>query len=61
VPVTTVAAPNVGALTAASSAAGAGDAAANTQINTTGQSTEDDSAPSIVTVQVIGYGGDDED
>jgi filamentous hemagglutinin len=61
VPVATIVAPNIGALTAAANSAGAGAAAAGSQINANNQSPDTDSGlGSVITVQVIGYGGDDD-
>jgi len=58
-----VAAPNVAGLTAASSSVGATSNAANDlakqQVPT--QPITGDGLPSIITVQVLGYGGDDSD
>ena len=60
VPVTVVVAPNIAGLTAAASSAGAGAAAASSQAAAGHeQPGNDDDAASIVTVQVIGYGGPD--
>jgi hypothetical protein len=62
VPTVTVAAPNLGALSAASSVAGAGSAAANQQVNTQNQEQSGQQAgDSQISVDVIGYGGGDGD
>jgi len=62
VPVVVAAAPNLGALTAATAAVGAGAAAANGQTqNPNNQSTDQNQPDSIFDVQVIGYGGGDVD
>ena len=57
------AAPNIGSLTSASNTAGAANSAAGSMVNQqtasqSGGSQED--VPSIITVEVIGYGGDDQ-
>jgi hypothetical protein len=62
VPTVTVAAPNLGALSAASAATGATQAAATEQTqNQTNQSQDQDQSDSIIDVSVIGYGGGDSD
>jgi hypothetical protein len=53
----TVAAPNLGALGAASSASGAQNAAANNLASQTRQEAQPEEQPSIITVEVLGYGG----
>lgn len=58
VPTVTVAAPNLAGLSAASSAAGAGSAAASQQANTQNQAQAGpETADSVISVDVIGYGG----
>ncbi|MGA3170395.1 MAG: filamentous hemagglutinin family protein [Chthoniobacteraceae bacterium] len=62
VPTVVVAAPNLGALSAASGAAAAGENAANQQVqNTTNQGPAENQADSIIDVEVMGYGGGDSD
>jgi len=61
VPTTVIIAPNIAALSSASSAAGAGAAAAASQINSQTQSAADNGAESVFVVQVIGYGGGEDD
>ncbi|MGA3169505.1 MAG: filamentous hemagglutinin family protein [Chthoniobacteraceae bacterium] len=63
VPTTVVVAPNIAALTAAANSAGAGAASATVQAETaTTQSSEEGTGnPPTVTVEVLGYGGDDSD
>jgi hypothetical protein len=57
-PVVVVAAPNLGAISAASAATGATSAAANQQANTQGQDqSQQQTADSLISVDVIGYGG----
>jgi hypothetical protein len=55
----TTAAPNVGALTAASNSAGAAATAADDAARRSRQSDGNRDLPSIITVEVIGYGGGD--
>ena len=61
VPTVTVAAPNLGALNAASAATGANAAMANAQANQTQQQAEQPTTDSVISVSVIGYGGGDDD
>jgi hypothetical protein len=62
VPTVTVAAPNLGAIAASSAAAGAGADAARDQTNNQTQSQSDQSGDaSIINVEVVGYGGGDDD
>jgi hypothetical protein len=62
VPTVTVAAPNLGAISAASATTGAGAAAATQQANNQNTSPSDESGtPSIYNVEVLGYGGGDDD
>jgi len=62
VPTVTVAAPNLAGLASASSAAGATSAAANAQATNQNQSDSNQETPdSVVSVEVIGYGGGDTD
>ncbi len=62
VPVVTVAAPNLGAISAASNTAGANAAAAGQQTKNQEQTQSEESGqPSIINVEVLGYGGGDSD
>ena len=62
VPVTVVAAPNIGAISAASAATGAGANSANQQTATQNQSQANgNDADSTIDVEVIGYGGGESD
>ncbi len=60
VPATTAAAPNIAGLTAASNTAGAATSAAETATKQGNQTTEPQELPSIITVEVLGYGGGEE-
>jgi hypothetical protein len=61
-PTVAVSAPNLGALSAASAATGATQAATNQQINAENQNNSGQSdQPSIISVEVVGYGGGDSD
>jgi hypothetical protein len=57
----TVAAPNIGGLTSASSSAGAATTAASSVANQATQKQAPIETPSIITVEVLGYGGGDSD
>jgi hypothetical protein len=59
--VPTVAAPNIGALTTASNSTGAVSNAATVIANQNREAAVAEEAPSIITVDVVGYGGDDTD
>ncbi len=62
VPTVVIAAPNLGALSAASSAAGAGSAAATQQVNNQNQQqAAQQTVDSVISVDVIGYGGGEGD
>jgi hypothetical protein len=55
--VPTVAAPNIGGLTAASNAAGSTTSAADQIANQTANQAQQQQVPSLITVEVLGYGG----
>jgi hypothetical protein len=55
--VPTVVAPNIGGLTAASNTAGASSNAADQVANQAAAQTQQQELPSLITVEVLGYGG----
>jgi hypothetical protein len=59
--VPTIAAPNIGNLTSASNAAGASSNAAQQFAGQNSGSAPQEEVPSVIDVEVLGYGGDDED
>ena len=57
----TVAAPNIGGLTSAATSTGAANAAVQSVANQPNSRPEPEQAPSQISVEVLGYGGGEED